>query len=288
MSDYLLAVVLGVIEGITEFLPVSSTAHIRIAQQLLHIDLKDPFWMTFAIVIQLGAVLCLPFHFYNRLRRYVRSFPGGDSRTGSFLNHPITLVAIAFACTVGPVLLLKKVVTANIENLTVMGAALFIGGVVMWAVDAMFQRPTTDRVESMSIPQAIWIGLVQVLSAVFPGTSRSMATIAAGQTARLSRSTALEFSFLLSIPTMFAACGKELLDAVKRKHEFAEMPAIVWDAHKWVTLGIGFVVSFIVAFVVVAWFLQWVRRRGFVPFAIYRIVLGIAVLAYVRFYFRGG
>ena len=135
------------------------------------------------------------------------------------------------------------------------------------------ESEAAEELERMSLPQAIWIGLCQILSAVFPGTSRSMVTIAAGQVSGLSRTAALEFSFLLSIPTMIAATGYDLLKAVKGPDR------VQIDAHGWMLLAIGFVISFVVAYAVVAWFMQWVRRRGFVPFAIYRIVVGAAVLA---------
>ena len=127
--------------------------------------------------------------------------------------------------------------------------------------------------------QAIWIGLCQVLSAVFPGTSRSMATIAAGQLAGMSRTSALEFSFFVSIPTMAAATLYDLLKSIRPHHgEPSVLGQITFTTQAWVVLGIGFVVSFVVAYGVVAWFMNWVRQRGFVPFAIYRIVVGAAVL----------
>jgi undecaprenyl-diphosphatase len=132
--------------------------------------------------------------------------------------------------------------------------------------------------EEMSLPQAVWIGAAQILSAVFPGTSRSMATIAAGQTAGLSRSAALEFSFFLSMPTMVVATGYDLLKTLRPHPDEAGLAPLVMTSHNWVVLAIGFAVSFVVALGVVAWFMRWVRARGFAPFAIYRIVLGIALL----------
>jgi undecaprenyl-diphosphatase len=133
--------------------------------------------------------------------------------------------------------------------------------------------------EDMSLGQAIWIGACQLLSAVFPGTSRSMSTIAAGQLAGMSRASALEFSFFLSMPTMAVATCYDLLKSVMGK---GKNPIGVGriDLHGWIVLGIGFVVSFIVAYGAVAWFMSWVRRRGFVPFAIYRIIMGTAVLVW--------
>src|ERR1700744_5357527 len=165
-----------------------------------------------------------------------------------------------------------------------MAWSLLIGGIVMWAVDSWSTRsePHTSHVEQMSLGQAIWIGLCQVLSAVFPGTSRSMSTIAAGQLVGMSRPAALEFSFLVSIPTMIAATGYDLLKTLHPKHaEGADAIApLVMNGHDWVILAIGFVVSFFVALGVVEWFLQWVRTHGFVLFALYRILLGTALLLF--------
>jgi undecaprenyl-diphosphatase len=135
-------------------------------------------------------------------------------------------------------------------------------------------------VEDISFGQAVWIGLCQVFSAVFPGTSRSMATIAAGQVAGMSRPAALEFSFLLSIPTMVAATGYDIFKSLRHAHEGSALGAAPHDLHGWMVLAVGFVVSFIVAYGVVAWFMNWVRTRGFVPFAVYRIIIGIAVLVW--------
>jgi undecaprenyl-diphosphatase len=159
-----------------------------------------------------------------------------------------------------------------------MALALLIGGIVMWIVDAVFTRPRTMHMEEMTLPQAVWIGAAQILSAIFPGTSRSMSTIAAGQVAGLSRPAALEFSFFLSMPTMVVATGFDFLKTVMPHHHEADIAPLAMNSHAWIVLAIGFVVSFLVALAVVAWFMNWVRARGFVPFALYRIVLGIALL----------
>ena len=137
----------------------------------------------------------------------------------------------------------------------------------------------------MSLGQAIWIGFCQIFSAVFPGTSRSMATIAAGQIAGMSRAAALEFSFFVSIPTMAAATLYTLYKSLRGKGENPIGVAQI-DAHGWIVLAIGFVVSFIVAYASVAWFMAYVRKRGFTPFAIYRIIVGILVLVFAADYCR--
>ena len=291
MSAYLLSLLLGIVEGLTEFLPVSSTAHLRIAESLLHISLSDGFWKMYSIVIQLGAILCLPVYFRARIVKFLATFPGGQRGDKTILTNPLSLTAVAFVVTAVPAYLLTKVIGKNLENLHVMGWALLIGGIVMWVVDAMKARweklgpgvagtPIhTWHMEDMSLGQAIWIGACQILSAVFPGTSRSMSTIAAGQLAGMSRASALEFSFFLSMPTMAVATGYTLLKSVMGK---GENPIGVSQitGEQWGVLALGFVVSFIVAYGSVAWFMAWVRKRGFVPFAIYRIVVGIAVLAF--------
>ncbi len=283
MNSYLMSVLLGIVEGLTEFLPVSSTAHLRIAEALLHIDLADSYWKMYTIVIQLGAILALCLLFMGRIMEFIRTFPGGEKGNRTWLNHPISLTLIAFFFTSVPALLLKKVISKNLESLQVMALALLIGGVVMWIVDAYTVRHESGvaDVEEMSLWQAIWIGLCQTTSAVFPGTSRSMSTIASGQIAGLSRAAALEFSFLLSIPTMIAATGYDLYKEVLHQDHSqttATLVPLVMNTERWIVLAIGFAVSFIVALGVVEWFLQWVRKHGLVIFAAYRIVLGILLL----------
>jgi undecaprenyl-diphosphatase len=292
LNDYLLSLLLGIIEGLTEFLPVSSTAHLRIAEALLHVSLTSGYWKLYTIVIQLGAILCLPVYFRERIVKLLSTFPRGERGDRTPLTHPVGLVLVAFVVTAGPAFLLTKVIGKHLESLPIMGSSLLIGGIAMWIVDAMKARweqagPGTPgsrihtwRMEEMNLGQSIWIGACQILSAVFPGTSRSMSTIAAGQLAGMSRAAALEFSFFLSIPTMVAATCYDLLKSLVGKGENPIGVSGI-DAHGWVVLGIGFVVSFLVAYASVAWFMAWIRRRGFAPFAVYRILLGIALLVWL-------
>jgi len=291
LSDYLLSVLLGIVEGLTEFLPVSSTAHLRISEALFHIDLANGYWKMYTIVIQLGAILCLPVYFRERIVKFLSTFPKGEHGDRTILTHPLGLVSVAFVVTALPAFLLTKVIGKHLESLYIMGSSLLIGGIVMWIVDAMNakwqqagpaaigSRIYTWQMENMKLGQAIWIGACQILSAVFPGTSRSMSTIAAGQLAGMSRASALEFSFFLSIPTMVVATGYDLLKSLRGKGENAIGVTHI-DPHGWVVLAIGFVVSFIVAYGAVAWFLAWVRKHGFAPFAVYRIIVGALVLAW--------
>ena len=278
MHDYLLSLFLGVVEGLTEFLPVSSTAHLRICEGLLHIDLQDGFWKMYTIVIQLGAILALPVYFRHRILKFLHTFPKGERGNRNIFTHPLSLTLIAFVVTAVPAWLLAKQIGKNLENLWVMALALLIGGIIMWIVDAVFRRSRTTHMEEMTLPQAVWIGAAQILSAVFPGTSRSMSTIAAGEIAGMSRPAALEFSFFLSMPTMLVATGYDFLKTVMPRHAEVNIAPLIMNPHEWIVLAIGFVVSFFVALAVVAWFMNWVRTRGFAPFALYRIVLSIGLL----------
>ncbi len=290
MNDYVLSVILGIVEGLTEFLPVSSTAHLRITEALMHLDLGSGYWKMYSIVIQLGAILTLPIYFRERIGKFLSTFPQGERGDRTILTHPLSLVMIAFVVTAIPSFLLTKVIGKNLENPYVIGGALLIGGIVMWFVDARNAKAEaagegaknglirTWHMEEMSLGQAVWIGACQILSAVFPGTSRSMSTIAAGQVAGMSRASALEFSFFLSMPTMTVATLYTLFKSVHGSKTENPIGVASLTGHEWVVLAIGFAVSFIVAYGSVAWFMGYVRKRGFGPFAVYRIIVGAAVL----------
>ncbi|MGA3034101.1 MAG: undecaprenyl-diphosphate phosphatase [Terracidiphilus sp.] len=283
MSPYFLSVLLGIVEGLTEFLPVSSTAHLRIAEALMRIPLDDPYWKMYTIVIQVGAILALCVLYLDRIVNFVRNFPRGENGDREWFNHPLSLVFIAFVVTSATTLPLRKWSEKNLGSLNAIAIALLVGGIVMWAIDAWASRREafTTHVEQMTFLQAAWIGLCQTCSAIFPGTSRSMSTIAAGQLADLDRPTALEFSFLLSIPTMLAATCWDLFKEVhpgKTALATGAVAHVIMNSERWIVLLIGTVVSFIVALGVVEWFLMWVRKHGFTAFAIYRILLGGALL----------
>src|ERR1700682_6302819 len=157
MHDFLLSILLGVVEGLTEFLPVSSTAHLRIVEALLHLDLHDSFWKMYTIVIQLGAILALPVYFREQILRCVLTFPGGERGDRTFATHPLSLTMIAFVVTAGPAWALKKQIGQNLENLWVMAWALLLGGIVMAIVDLVFTRPKIRRLDEMTVWQAVWI-----------------------------------------------------------------------------------------------------------------------------------
>jgi undecaprenyl-diphosphatase len=298
LNDYLLSLVLGIVEGLTEFLPVSSTAHLRLSEALLHVSglapdltLDNGYWKMYSIVIQLGAILCLPVYFRHRIATFLSTFPGGERGEQTPLTHPLGLVTVAFVVTAIPSFLLTKVIGKHLEDLYIIGWSLLIGGIIMWIVDAMHAKAEaagpsmtggrihTWKMEDMSLGQAVWIGFCQIFSAVFPGTSRSMSTIAGGQLAGMSRASALEFSFFVSIPTMVVATAYTLLKSVMGKGENPIGVSQI-DAHVWIVLAIGFVVAYLVAYASVAWFMGYVRKHGFVPFAVYRLIVGTLVLVF--------
>src|SRR5260370_26957709 len=188
MNDFLLSILLGVVEGLTEFLPVSSTAHLRIVEALLRLDLHDAYWKMYTIVIQLGAILALPVYFWNRILKFLSTFPRGESGDRNIFTHPLGLTIIAFVITAVPAFLLKKQIGQNLENLWVMAWALFIGGIIMWLVDALCRNPRTLRMEEMSLPQAAWIGLAQITSAGFSVVFASFCSISGGELDVPSRS----------------------------------------------------------------------------------------------------
>jgi undecaprenyl-diphosphatase len=295
VNGYVLSVILGIVEGLTEFIPVSSTAHLRLSEALLHfrypeLSLESGYWKMYSIVIQLGAILTLPIYFRERIKKFLTTFPTGERGDRTILTHPLSLVLIAFVVTAIPSFLLTKVIGQNLENPYVIGGALLVGGIVMWFVDARNAKAEaagedargglirTWHMEDMSLGQAVWIGACQILSAVFPGTSRSMSTIAGGQVAGMSRASALEFSFFLSMPTMAVATMYILYKSIHGSKTENPIGVSSITGHEWIVLSVGFLVSFIVAYATVAWFMAWVRQRGFGPFAVYRIIVGILVL----------
>lgn len=268
MNDIVQAIILGIVEGLTEFLPISSTGHMILTMPLLGIGPEDAdfrFWNgAFDIFIQLGAILAVMIYFWRRLWR-LTIHPAGRH----WYEHILVKLFVAFlpAAVIG--LAANDFIEEHLKNPLIVAIALVVGGILILVIEYAVRHPRFTDAAAISLTTALWIGLAQCL-AMIPGTSRSGATIMGGLVLGLSPAAAAEFSFFLAIPTMFAAGFYSLL-----KHLDQIQPG------QWVTLGVGFVVSFIVAWLVVAGFMRFIQRHRFTVFAVYRIIFGLVVLAFL-------
>jgi undecaprenyl-diphosphatase len=247
------AIILAIIEGLTEFLPVSSTGHMIIASSAMGIASND-FVKLFTVAIQLGAILSVVVLYFKRFFR-------------SFDFYIKLLVAFIPAAVFG--LLFSKKIDELMESALTVGITLFIGGIVLLFVDKWFNQPTIEDEKDISYLTALKIGFFQCISMI-PGTSRSAATIVGGMSQKLSRKAAAEFSFFLAVPTMFAATAKKLLDFYKEGH------TITGEEIK--LLAIGNVIAFVVALLAIRTFITFLERKGFVLFGWYRIVVGAIII----------
>ncbi len=258
--NFIVAILLGIIEGITEFLPISSTGHLIIANQWL--SLPPNLEKTFDVVIQLGAILAIVVLFWRRLLDLARRLPS-DGRA----RRLVVTLAVAFVPLGVLGLLFNRLVEEELFNPVSVAIALIVGGIVMLLVDTPNRRGVVKDLEDVTPTTGGIIGLWQAL-ALFPGTSRSAATIVGGMLAGLDRRAAVEFSFLLSIPTMFVATGYSLVKSVRGL-----------TSNDLALIGVGFVTAFITAYIVVRWFLGYVSTHNLRPFALYRLALGVLILA---------
>ena len=259
MADILATILLGLIEGITEFLPVSSTGHLLIAEHWLGARSE-----TFNVVIQAGAILAVTLIYRERLWQLATSLHSAPTR------DYVAKLAVAFLITAVLGFVVTRLGFKLPETITPVAWALLVGGVWMVAAE-LFAARRAERAH-VTWTVAILVGLAQIVAAIFPGTSRSAATIFVALLGGTNnRPAATEFAFLVGIPTMFAASGYELFKQVRSG-----------AAHEdWGALAIGFVVSMLTAFVVVKWLLGYIRTHRFTAFAAYRIVLGAALLVFI-------
>lgn len=283
-----IAALLGVVEGLTEYLPVSSTGHLVLAGRILGLDEDDPATASFEIVIQLGAILAVVAHYRRLLASKLRGVASADAASLRLLGA----LGIAFAPAAVVGLLLRKTIKARLFGPVTVMAALIVGGIAMIVIERWLARhrasraaespsasgagtgrddrsgrlPGLDGLENVTPKRALAIGIGQCFS-LWPGASRSMCTIIAGQLAGLSTATAAEFSFLLALPTLGAAT---LFEAYKARAVLARHVGAV-------SMTIGLVVSFLVAWAVIASFLKYLRSHGLEPFGWYRIAAGLVV-----------
>jgi undecaprenyl-diphosphatase len=251
--NFIHAIILAIIEGLTEFLPVSSTGHMIIGSSLMGIA-EDDFTKLFTIVIQLGAILSVVVIYFKRFFQSV--------------NFYIKLfVAFLPAAFFG--ILFSDYIDDLLESPVTVAVSLVIGGVILLFVDKWFNDPIIDDEKEINLLTALKIGFFQCI-AMIPGVSRSAASIVGGMSQRLSRSAAAEFSFFLAVPTMFGATAKKMLDYFKDGNSFT--------GEQINLLIVGNIVAFIVAFLAIKGFINYVSKRGFKIFGIYRIIIGLAIL----------
>lgn len=265
---WFVVVILGIVEGLTEFIPVSSTGHLIVADAFLHfrelIGSKERAEL-FEVVIQLGAILAIGLIYRQKLTgAATRSLTHNGPERRLLISLIIGFIPVAVAG-----LLFHKVIARVLFSPFTVACALIAGGILILVIERLPLRVTARKTEEMSYAQAAAVGLAQMLSLV-PGTSRSAATIMGGLCAGIDRPAATEFSFLLSFPVMLAASGFDLY-----KHRS------VLDRGMTLSLLVGFAVSFIVAAAVVRWLIRYVQRHNFTYFAVYRIVFGLALLGMV-------
>ena len=252
--NFIQAIILAIIEGLTEFLPVSSTGHMIIASSFMGIA-SDPFVKLFTIVIQLGAILSVVVLYFKRFFQSINFYFK-------------LLVAFIPAMVFG--LLLSKKIDELLESPLTVAISLVIGGIILLFVDKWFQKPTINEETEISYLTAFKIGLFQCL-AMIPGTSRSGASIVGGMSLKLSRKVAAEFSFFLAVPTMFAATAKKLLDFYKEGH------TVTHEEIK--LLAVGNIIAFIVALLAIKSFIGFLNKHGFKLFGWYRIIAGLIIIA---------
>ena len=262
MSEYLISIMLGIIEGVTEFLPISSTGHLIIVNQF--VDFTGQFAKLFDVVIQFGAILSVVAFFWKRLYPFGKK-PSEEKKL-IFDIWKKAAVGVIPAMVIG--VIAGKYIKEYLFNPYVVSTALIIGGIILIYLENRNKTCTINTITELSYKTALMIGLIQCIAMV-PGTSRSAATIIGAMLLGSSRLVAAEYSFFLAIPTMFAASVYSLMK-VGRSLSSTELQV----------LGIGFVVSFITALLVIALFMKYITNNNFKPFGYYRIILGIIVLLY--------
>lgn len=264
--DILTVIILGLVEGITEFIPVSSTGHLILASALLGYDAEH--WKVFNVVIQLGAIMAVLVLYWRTFWTVAEGLIRLDPVSIRFVRN--LLVAFLPSAVIG--LILLDQIEAMLESAEIVAVALIVGGVAILAIERFVKRTDIVGVAEIPLSRVVGIGFIQCL-AMIPGVSRSGATILGALALGVERRTAAEFSFFLAVPTML---GASTLELVKNSDAIA-----AGIGASFAEIALGFVISFVVAIVVVKAFVHFVSRHGFGPFAWYRIVAGIAALVWL-------
>ena len=267
MPILLIAIILGIVEGVTEFLPVSSTGHLILATELLGFDAEK--WAAFNVIIQLGAILAIVVLYWRTFWAVLEGILRNNPMSWRFVRN--VLIGFLPSAIIGVILISK--IELLLGNAEVVAWALIAGGIAILLIEKFVKPGEIVGVAEMPLKTVLGVGFIQCLSMI-PGVSRSGATILGGLSLGVERRTAAEFSFFLAIPTMSGATTLELI-----KHHDTLLSGA--SGVGFTTVAVGFVVSFIVAIVVVKGFVHYISRHGFWPFAWYRIVAGAAALAWL-------
>ena len=275
--EILKAVLFGVVEGITEWLPISSTGHMILLNEFVKLNVSPEFWNLFLVVIQLGAILAVVIMYWKTIWPFKRQKRRDGSsriifRKSVFIMWLKALVACIPAAVVG--ILADDWIDAHLYTPQVVAIMLIVVGIAFIVIESLNANrvPRVERLRDLTFKDAFVIGLFQLVAAVLPGTSRSGATILGGLMIGVSRTVAAKFTFILAIPFM---AGASLLKIVKSDLSFT--------AAEWTTLGVGMLVAFIVSFLIIAFLMNYIRKHDFKAFGVYRIILGILVLVYFNF-----
>lgn len=273
MLEILKAVLFGIVEGVTEWLPISSTGHMIILDEFIKLNVRDEFWSLFLVVIQLGAILAVVLLFWNQI------FPINLNKKGEpFWRRDVLLlwVKILIACIPAGIVgvLFDDTIDAYLYNFPCVATALIVFGILFIIVERQ-KKGRLEKVTAMAqidYKLAVWIGVFQLIAAVFPGTSRSGATIIGALMLGVSRTVAAEFTFYLAVPVM---CGASLLKIVKFM-----MMGLSFEPVEIVILLVGCLVAFFVSILVIKFLMGYIKKHDFIPFGVYRIVLGAVLLIY--------
>ena len=271
-ADLWKMIALGIIEGLTEFLPISSTGHLLLWNSLVGPPVSREFGSNSVVFIQIGAIAAVVVYFRRRLAQLLLDQPDEHGKRLLPRQRRNLLTLILLACLPLVIAFIAEKLSEDyLSGPLVIGVVLAVGGVAMLLIENFKPKPTTDLMEQMTIKQALIIGFAQVLAAVFPGTSRSGATIMAGLLCGVSRVAAAEFSFFLAIPAMSGACLYKLIKMLSQGG--------ISGLREVLLLAIGTMVSFLVAWLVIAVLMQFIRKYSFKPFGWYRIGFGLLVIA---------
>ena len=272
--EILKAILFGIVEGVTEWLPISSTGHMILLNEFVKLNVSPEFWNLFLVVIQLGAILAVVILYWKTIWPFKRvKVKGGGSKIkvkqSTLILWAKALVACIPAGVVG--VLADDWLDAHFYNAIVVGIALIVVGVAFIVIETLNKNkvPRVDRLRDLTFKDAFIIGLFQLIAAIFPGTSRSGATIVGGLLIGVSRTVAAKFTFILAIPVM---AGASLLKSVKYGFAFTGTELII--------LGVGMVTAFIVSIFIIAFLMNYIRKHDFKVFGWYRIILGALVLLY--------